>query len=878
MSGSGESAGGRHRGHTPMMTQYLDLKDEVGDAILFYRMGDFYEMFFEDAETAARLCDLTLTSRNKSDPNPVPMAGVPWHSAEPYITRLLRSGRRVAVCEQIARPGGSGLMDRRIVEILTPGTALNDGLLEAGQNNYIAAVSPGDGVWGLALADISTGEFALSEVSPQRLPEELERLAPNELLIPRSLEGDRQLEAFLQEHPGIFQTVLDDWHFSRRRGRKTLTQHFKVASLEAFGVDAMDQGISAGGALLAYAKDQRKSPLGHLLAPRAMRESESLLLDESTLRNLEILEPLSGHGQHCLLRVLDQTRTPMGARALRRALARPLMDVKAIRARHDAVECLYCTPTSLDRMRELLRGIGDLERVLARLHAGRAGGRDLARLRDFLQPVDDAADIAALLNEGGRFPVGTQLDLVEELKGELARGLLPDPAVSSAGESIRRGYDEELDGLRSLAQGGREWIAQLQDRERAETGISTLKVGYNKVFGYYLEVTRTHLARVPERYQRKQTLVGAERFITPELKEQEEKILSADERAQERERLLLDQLKAQVLARTAEIQRIAAAVGQWDLFCSFAHRAREGRYLRPVVDESDRIRIVGGRHPVVERFLEGESFVPNDIDLDAQANQIQIITGPNMAGKSTFLRQVGLLVLMAQAGSFIPADEARIGVADRLFTRVGASDQIARGQSTFLVEMIETGRILHEATSRSLVLLDEIGRGTSTFDGLAIAWAVAEYLRERPLRRPRTLFATHFHELTQLARSRDGYKNLNVMVKEWKDEIIFVRRVTEGASDRSYGIQVARLAGLPGSVLDRARAILAELETGGPGDLPAVGGAGRVSQVQLFGEQSPSEPDGLWAVLEELDLDQLTPREALHWLYDQKSRCRKRET
>ncbi len=882
---------------TPMMTQYLELKAEVGDAILFYRMGDFYEMFFEDAQTAARICDLTLTSRNKSDPDPVPMAGVPWHSAEGHIARLLQAGHRVAIGEQIARPGGKGLMDREIVEILTPGTALAESLLDDSRNNYLVAIASARDRWGLAYADMSTGEFFIAEIGVAELLPELERLAPRELLLPRKLEGDRRLSAFLREHDEIARETMDDWQFSPSGGRKVLQEQWGVVSLAPFGLQEMTAGLSAGGALLAYAQDQRRSPLTHVRRPKAVRSGEALFLDESTLRNLEVLEPIAGSGRHCLLKVLDETCTAMGARALRRSLARPLAAPEAIRQRHDAVGLLCHHSVQLERLRGLMAGIADLERILSRLHYGRARPQDLTRLRDSLGPIPDTLALVRSLDGEGRFPGATGVDPAEELQHELTRALVDDATRTDA--LICDGYDEELDRERELARGGKQWIADLQRRERDATGIGSLKIGFNKVFGYYIEVTKAHLSRVPPTYQRRQTLVGGERFITPELKAREEKILTAQERARDRQDALVEKLKAGVIAQTDKLQRIASAVGEWDLLASFAHRARVGRYIRPTIDAGDTLHIVDGRHPVVEQFLEGESFVPNDVDLDAREQQILIVTGPNMAGKSTFLRQTGLLVLMAQAGSFIPAKEAVIGVADRIFTRVGASDAIARGQSTFLVEMIETSHILHEATSRSLVLLDEIGRGTSTFDGLAIAWAVAEQLRAHPLRRPRTLFATHFHELTELGRRRDGYRNLNVLVKEWKDQIIFVRRVVPGAADRSYGIHVARLAGLPESVLVRAREVLELLEAQGPRDLLLRAGERAAEEIQmaLFGAVRPtgiedgdaggesgggappaeSRVQAFARALAELNLDGLTPRETMDWLYEWKSRLMDRK-
>jgi DNA mismatch repair protein MutS len=863
------------------MSQYRRLKQEVGDAILFFRMGDFYEMFFDDAIEAARLLDLTLTSRDKQAPDPVPMAGVPWHSAEPYVARLLQAGHRVALCEQVERPGKRGLMDREIVEILTPGTPVTEGLLQDARNVFLGALAPQRDGWGLALADVSTGEFAVGELAPEDALAELERFLPRELLLPDGAEREASLASFLKAHPEIVRTPLDAWRFSPRRGQDLLLEQYGVQTLEPFGIDGLTGGVAAAGALLAYAREQRRSPLAHLRPPRVIRSGDALVLDESTLRNLEVLEAQGGRGPASLLGVLDATRTAMGARALRRALARPSASLETIASRHARVAAFFDAPDRLHAVREELRAIADLERLLGRVHCGRATPRDLGRLRDSLQAVPRVLDAMRALARGGSFVEAASLDPLDALRAELERGLHDTAALARGEETLRDGYDAELDRARGLTRHGEAWIAEMQVRERDATGIPSLKVGYNQVFGYYLEVTRGQLARVPSRYERKQTLVGAERFVTPELREWETRIASAREEAQSRQARLLDGLREAVRGRTAELQGLAAAIAEWDLAAAFALRARENNYVRPVLHEGDRIRIVDGRHPVVERLLEAEAFVPNDVDLDARSRQIQIITGPNMAGKSTYLRQVGLIVLMAQAGSFVPAREAEIGIADRIFTRVGASDNLARGQSTFLVEMIETSRILHGATSRSLVLLDEIGRGTSTYDGLAIAWAVAEQLRRDPLCRPRTLFATHFHELTVLGREEPGYINLNVLVKEWHDRIVFVRRVAEGAADRSYGIQVARLAGLPESLLERARAILAELEAHGPHGRESRTDDPDAGQIPLFGAAGgraldPEEivRNELARALADLALDRLNGLEALGWLEQWQKRLR----
>ncbi len=836
-----------NRGSTPMLAQYLKLKAEVGDAILFYRMGDFYEMFFEDAQIAAPICDLALTSRNKSSPDPVPMAGVPWHSAEPHIARLLRAGLRVAICEQVAGQSNAKLMDREIVEILSPGTTLSEGLLEDSRNNYLAVITAKQDQWALSVADLSTGEFFLAELTASELFAELERLSPKELLLPEQLRDHHLVRDFLRAQTKRFSSFVEDWYFSPSRGRKNLLEHFDVVTLEPFGIDNVDLALAAAGALITYAKEQRRSDLAHLRPPRLFCRQDAVLLDEATLVNLEILESISGGREHSLLHVLDRTKTPMGARAIRRALGRPLTCLVDIRARHDAVETLVADQSALTSLRGKMTGIGDIERIIARIHCGRAKARDLFRLRDSLQPVRGLLEIATGLNQSGSFPRSGELDPATELTSELSRALLPDLISAPKGEIIQDDYDSELSRLRDLARGGQQWLADLQERERKTTGIPTLKVSHNRVFGYYIEVTRSHLSRVPEDYERKQTLVGAERYITSELKQWEEKIFSAQEQLSIHQDQIIEQLMTLVRNHTSGLQLIAQAIAEWDLLGSFARRALEGRYCRPVIDETDRIKIVGGRHPVVEQFLDGESFVPNDVNLNTRDRQIQIITGPNMAGKSTFLRQTGLLVLMAQAGSFIPASSAEIGVTDRIFTRVGASDRISRGQSTFLVEMIETSRILHEATSRSLVLLDEIGRGTSTYDGLAIAWSVAEYLRSRNLSRPRTLFATHFHELTELARIYPGYANLNVQVKEWQDQIIFVRCVSEGTADRSYGIQVAKLAGLPDKVLQRAREILHQLVKHSPRDLLHLVDDLSEGQTELPLWQSVSKNHARWA-------------------------------
>ena len=819
MSGSETKGRGRRAAAaTPMMTQYLRVRAEHPGAILLFRMGDFYETFFEDARVLARDTGVALTSRNAGDPDPIPLAGFPWHQAENYVAKLLRAGHRVAICDQVEEPGqGKKLLERRVTEVLSPGTALNDAVLSAGSNNWLAAVRLEGEVVGLAAADISTGECVLGEMSRDAVEEELARLAPSEILMVDSEAAElAQLVRGLE--PAAFVTTLDPWLFGRDRGRQLLEEQYRVATLEPFEADRLGPALGAAGALLHYAREQKQSDLGHLRPPRRLRPDEGLMLDEATLRSLEILEPMPGGSTaSTLLAVLDRTVTAAGARLLRGELRRPPADIAEISRRQSAV-AVWQDGRARAELRGLLRSTADIERILGRLHCARATPRDLAALRESLAVTPR---IASHLEACARLEGGDALPTLEGLQpsglaDRLARALDDaPPALVSDGGIFRVGWDPELDELKRLARDARGWIAELQERERRATGISGLKVGYNRVFGYYIEISQSQLARVPERYQRKQTLAGAERFLTPELKEFEEKVLHAEEEMARLERHLFDALCAEVREETARLQGLAAALARIDFLQGLSEAAAEGRWVRPLVDDEERITIRDGRHPVVERSLEAGRFVANDTDLDRDTRQTSVLTGPNMAGKSTYLRQVGLITVLAHLGSFVPAAEAAIGRRDRIFTRVGAQDALARGQSTFLVEMIETSRILHHATAHSLVLLDEVGRGTSTYDGLAIAWAVAEALESPAGARPLTIFATHFHELTRLARPERGFVNLNVVVREWGDRIIFVRRVEPGAADRSYGIHVAEMAGVPPPVIERARVILERLESEG---------------------------------------------------------------
>lgn len=884
-----------------MMGQYLRAKALHPDAILLFRMGDFYETFFEDAHLLARETGVVLTSRNSSDPDPIPLAGFPWHQVESYVAKLLRAGHRVAICEQVEEPGkGKKLLDRRVTEVLSPGTTVNDGVLAAGSDNFLVALKPENGLVGLAAADISTGRLLLGDLDPERAREELTRLAPAEVLVPRdAIDAALPLLRDLAATP--FRSEADPWEFGRDRGRRLLCEQFAVQSLDAFEAEDLGPALGAAGALIEYARKQKQSELKHLRPPRLLRPEEGLILDEATLRSLEILEPMpGGDATSTLFAVLDRTLTPGGARRLRRELRRPPARAPEIRQRQDAVAA-FLDGRLRAELRLALKGTGDVERILGRLHCGRVQPRDLSALRSTLRALPELTRLAASVPEGTTLP---PLDLLElpTLRARLDAALADQPpALLSDGGVFREGWNPRLDELRGMARDAKSWVARLQEDERASTGLSGLKVGFNRVFGYYLEVTQSQLARVPERYQRKQTLTGAERFITPELKEFEGKILHAEEESLRLERELFESLGIEVRKQTTALQDLASALAGLDFLQALAEAAAGGRWVRPTLSEEPVLHIRDGRHPVVEQALGAGKFVANDTDIEAAVRPVTILTGPNMAGKSTYLRQVGLIAVLTHLGSFVPAREAEVGLCDRVFTRVGAQDALARGQSTFLVEMIETSRILHHATRRSLVLLDEVGRGTSTYDGLAIAWAVAEALESPVGSRPRTLFATHFHELTRLAAPGRGFANFNVEVKEWGDRVVFLRRVVEGAADRSYGIQVARLAGVPDPVIERAKEILLGLERRGsaaagplrgpvraegggvvecdsaePASGPrsggtAVGGstpvsAGRIAEAAQLHLFAPPEPGPL-RELRGLEPDRLTPLEALELLH-----------
>jgi DNA mismatch repair protein MutS len=797
---------------TPMLKQYQSIRATLdSDTVLFFRMGDFYEMFFEDAGRASSILDITLTARDGGEAGKVPMCGVPYHAAQGYINRLNRAGLKVAVCEQIEDPAqAKGLVRREVVRMVSPGTNLDDD--SDGDCNYIAAVHRLSTGWGCAALDLGTGDFVLCEhTSAADMADELLRLRPTEMVLTDS--GDRTpINGALRELHAVMNDY-EDWVFDRTQAEKRLRDQFRVQSLGGFGIESAGAALNCAGALLYYLQDNMHTALGHLKAPRMLQHGRHMRLDRQTLRNLELISPASGDSRApTLYSVLNQTLTPMGARLLAAWLVRPLIDAAEIRERLNAVETLTCKPDTLQRIRRLLQPVRDLERLLGRITCGTPSARNLIALAVSLRSVPGLKESATGLDA---LYLRRQFESLHELQdvADLIEAAIvdqPPPGVRDGG-FVRAGYSAELDELRGISTNARDWIAALQKKEAEKTGIKSLKIKYNRVFGYYIDVTKANLHLVPDYYIRRQTLVNSERFIVPELKAWEEKILGADERADELELRIYEQVRAAVLERSAAVQQTAAAVAVVDVLACLALCAVNNRYCKPEISDSPTIYIAGGRHPVVEQSLEKGAFVENDVHLDNAANQLLIITGPNMAGKSTFIRQVAHIALMAQIGSFVPARTARMGVVDRVFSRIGASDNLARGESTFMVEMIETANILHNATSRSLLVFDEIGRGTSTFDGVSIAWSVCEFL-SRPGFAPKCLFATHYHELTELADHRAGIRNYTVSVKEIEDRILFLRTVVPGSADRSYGIHVGKLAGLPREIIERAEEILLCLE------------------------------------------------------------------
>ena len=879
---------------TPMLQQFMEIKALHEDAILFYRMGDFYEMFFDDAVVAAKILGITLTSRSsKNDENKIPMCGVPYHAVSSYLAKLVKAGHRVAICEQVEDPRqvqAGKIVKREVVRVVTPGVTTEEQLLDDKSNRYLSSLSliPGKGgtIYGTGYLDISTGEFLVSEHHDlDGLLDEIARMSPAELLVEESAEDETRgaVTSIAGLLPNLCLTRRPEHTFHPETARESLLEHFQTLNLAGFGCEHMTAGISAAGALLQYILETQKRACSHIEKIIPVILEDVLIVDEPSRRNLELVQTIVGSSRKgSLLDTLDYTSTPMGARLLKRRLLFPLRDVNRVNARLHAVELLFEDNRLRERLRELLADVYDLERLNSRVVLGNANPRDLLAIRNSLVQLPPIKNLCSEKPEGILHRIGSELDELPEILSLLESSIRADAPISlREGKIIMDGFHAELDELMAILRDGKGMILALEAKERERTGIANLKIGFNKVFGYYLEVSRGQLANVPDYFIRKQTLVNAERFITPELKEFENKVLGADEKRLELEYQIFTDIRNRVASQSRVLLETAAHLARLDYFTSLAEAARRHRYAKPAVNDSEEITIIEGRHPVIERTLPAGRFVPNDIHLDQENEEVLIITGPNMAGKSTVLRQAALIVLMAQMGSFVPAEKADIGVVDRIFTRVGAMDDLRRGQSTFMVEMNETANILNNATEQSLVILDEIGRGTSTFDGLAIAWAVTEELVNKNNRGVKTLFATHYHELTELALTRNRVKNFNIGVREWNDSIIFLHKLMRGGTNRSYGIQVAALAGVPPKVVERAHEILKNIEHGefDHSGKPKIAASAQMqhkkqtaampkhpSQLSLF---IPGN-DPVREKLDSIKPDALSPIEALNLLYELK--------
>ncbi|MBI4682506.1 MAG: DNA mismatch repair protein MutS [Nitrospirae bacterium] len=856
---------------TPLMKQYHDIKHNYPDAIVFFRLGDFYEMFGPDAVTASRVLQITLTSRDKGKADPLPMCGIPHFTSENYVSKLVKAGHKVAICEQVEDPkDAKGIVRREVVRVVTPGTFQPDNPKE---NNFILGFFQKENIFGIAAADITTGEFLIYETH-NNIADEINRFQPKEILYPLSFKNNSSVIDSLSD---FYLSDYDDWYFDYIEAYRKLIKHFRVASLDGYGCEGMIVAVSAAGALLNYLEETQKDTLTFKKI-NVLRRDSKMLLDAATLRNLEISRNMrSGEVEGSLLWIIDETCTPMGGRLLRNWLNNPLLDAKEIRQRQDAVASLMGDHGRLSKIQAGLKNIYDIERLASRIGGGTANARDLLSLGNSLGTLPELKELINDYDDKTIKALSGRIDILPGVKSLIEEAITDDPPMTvKEGGLIKKGFSDEIDEIREISSSGKDFIASLQARERERSGISSLKVGYNRVFGYYIEITKANLSQAPEDYIRKQTLVNGERFITPELKEYEAKVLGAEERLRDLEYDVFIKVRNAIAAETEKLRQTATAIAELDALHSFAHIAKKYNYERPAVDNGNVIQISEGRHPVIEKLSGSEKFIANDCLTDSGQNRILIITGPNMAGKSTYMRQVALIVLMAQIGSFVPAQEARIGIVDRIFTRIGASDIITKGQSTFMVEMIETANILNNATDKSLILLDEVGRGTSTFDGISIAWAVVEYIAKEL--RARTLFATHYHELTELSLVLDGIKNLNVAVREWGDEIIFLRRIEEGGADKSYGIQVARLAGLPEETIKRAREILSNLEKSELNELGAPklayasdaepSRALKAGQLDLFATQA----DPVMKELLGLDVLSMPPTEALNKLFEMKKK------
>jgi DNA mismatch repair protein MutS len=859
---------------TPLIKQYLEVKRQVPDAILFFRMGDFYEMFFEDATLASKILDIALTSRDKNKEDAVPLCGVPYHAASGYIQKLVNQGYKVAICEQMEEASkAKGIVRREIIRVVTPGTVLEDDILQPKVNNFLMALSPGPACFGMAFLDASTGDFLSTEVNTiQSVWDEIVRLEPKEILFPEPAKSLALFRHLTKNYPEALYSSLPREVFDLQRARE------RIEALSLSVPEGNGPATEAIGAILFYIQETQKVQPGHISRLESYQVQDYVILDETTRKNLELLENLQGRGRKSsLIGILDETVTSMGGRMLKRWISAPLLDLSRIRQRLDAVEEMKEQDLKRRNLRESLSRIQDMERLSGRVSLKIAHARDLVVLRSSLHLLPGIKNLLSSFQSSACLRNLQALEELPELLDLLDRGIEDNPPVPlREGGLIKKGFHGELDRLRAMSHEGKKWIAELETRERVRTGISSLKIRYNRVFGYYIEITKANLPAVPSHYMRKQTLANAERFITQELQEYETQVLQAEEQKDELEYEIFLQILERVGAQIPTLQKIAHALAEVDVLAALGEVAERYHYCRPNLEESDRLVIMEGRHPVLERMTLDERFVPNDLTMDSEERQILVITGPNMAGKSTIMRQAALIVILSQLGSFVPAQEATIGLVDRIFTRVGATDDLMRGRSTFMVEMEEVAHILRNVTPRSLILLDEIGRGTSTFDGLSIAWAVTEFLHDECPGRPRTLFATHYHELTELALTKPRVRNFHVAVKEWNEQVIFLRKLIEGGTSRSYGIQVARLAGLPEGVLERAKEVLNNLEQGEftEGGLPklAFSRKKRPTWEARQGALFTPPPDPLRETLRNLDPNRLTPLEALTLLAEIKSR------
>ncbi|MCE5194220.1 MAG: DNA mismatch repair protein MutS [Nitrospiraceae bacterium] len=845
---------------TPLMKQYSSIKEKYKDSILMFRLGDFYEMFGEDAKLASKILQIALTSRDKSKEEPVPMCGIPHFASETYITKLIKAGHKVAICEQLEdAKEAKGIVQRDVIRVITPGTHAPE---HPKENNYILSFYPDGTKHGVAVADISTGEFMIYE-TVEPLEDELSRFEPKEILCPKVLKDNIHYAEVLND---FYVTPYDEWAYEYPEAYKSLLTHFKVSSLEGYGCEGMSAAISAAGALINYLEETQKETLNFKkISP--LKQTSFMLLDAATQRNLELIYNLKTRTEeYSLLWALDETLTPMGGRYLRNLIPKPFTDIKEIQQRQNSVEYLVGSYELIESLRNNFRKLQDIERLSNRIATRTANPRDLIAIKNSISQLPSIKKSLLSSKETHLKSMADEISEFSLLKSLIESGIIDDPPMNiKDGGIIKTGYKKDIDEIRKISTSGKDFIAELEMSERKKTGISSLKVGYNRIFGYYIEITKSNLDQVPDYYIRKQTLVNGERFITPELKEYETKVISAEEKLKNLEYQVFMEILDEAQKEAQSLAKTAHSIASIDFLTSMAVIAKRYNYTKPIIDEGSIIEIIDGRHPVIERLSNDERFIPNSVYLDNEDNRLMIITGPNMAGKSTYMRQVALIALMAQIGSFVPASEARIGVADRIFTRIGASDFLTKGQSTFMVEMIETANILNNATSKSLIIIDEVGRGTSTFDGISIAWAVAEYIAKNLM--SRTLFATHYNELTELSLTLEGVKNYNVSVKEWGDEIIFLRKVVDGPADKSYGIQVAQLAGLPTEVIARAKEVLNNLEkeelneAGEPKFASQKHKKHRV-QLDLFSlRQDPVLTD-----IMNIDLETITPEEALEKL------------